>query len=1089
MTGYCELHTHDEWSLLDGVGTALHGATRAAELGMPALAKTNHAVLSGVVHHMNACNEVGIVPIVAVEAYYRENRISKSEIDAMRKRGENVEKYWEYFHMVILAKNTRGWRSLKLLTSEAYRSGFYRYPCLDDDLLDRHHEGIIISTSCVSGFIPRAIKRGDDKAVKSHIGKLDRWCGDDWYFEIQPHDFDDLRVVNREIVSLGAQHGRPVVATKDAHFPTPEWAKTQQVSVMMRTQQTFKQRARAIDEGEKYDLTAPETCYIGGAQDTISLFDRYHSLLPKHAVSEAVRNTGEIAGRCMPFMLDRSPKMPSFYDDPERGHKELRRLVYEGLKDLGHRHDPIYEKQAEHELKILKDKDFSDFFLINWDLIRWCRSTDPLPATKEDPNPLPRERPMIISARGSAGGSVVSYALQIVTINPITWGLRFERFLNYDREGLPDIDLDFAPGDADLAKEYLKRKYGRNKVYDMIAHGTMAAKGAIRRVSIVFDVPSQEYNVITKKISDDDNEEKIADLRGYLPELDRYLEKYPDVAEHAGRLQGQVGTISEHAAAVVLSKVPLDELMPVMKKSVDDDYMVTAFGEASNTQIVSSLGFLKLDLLVVIELAKQAYAVDLIREHYDVDVRLDKLGVDEDPYAVEQDVMETIRRGLHRGIFQLGGSSGISATTKRSAPENMLHLAAINAVYRPATLSKGIASEYIARRHDPSKITYWDPSIADVLRETFGLLIYQEQVMDIFMMLGGFSPTRADNVRKIMSKWYRAKGDIAERMLGAHREDFIAHAAGIVSGGRPAAEAIWNFNGGFCEYSFNKSHAGLYAILSYRDAWLKTRYPDCFYAALLSNPPAKIRKPEERRPFYESTIREARLLGVDVKPPDINESDKGFTLVKPNVRFGLGSIKGLGPVSVAELLERRPFASWEDLVARSNKCNSTGRRALGSSGALDAWGVRDDLTEDERLDGEEDRLGIALSVPDRIGDMRDAIAALIHSQAEFDEAPNGEVLCVGGEVIGGKEITTKYGNEMGRLTIAFGADEYIVSVRPKYWEHAQEKTEDGEVVLGSVKSLVATDEPLIVRGTKDEAYDSISADRVELASTILAMVA
>lgn len=359
--------------------------------------------------------------------------------------------------------------------------------------------------------------------------------------------------------------------------------------------------------------------------------------------------------------------------------------------------------------------------------------------------------------------------------------------------------------------------------------------------------------------------------------------------------------------------------------------------------------------------------------------------------------------------------------------------------------------------------------------------------MDIFMTLGGFSGSRADSVRKIMSKWYRAKGDIAEQKLGAHREDFVSNAAGIVSGGRPAADGIWNFCGGFCDYSFNKSHAGLYAILAYRDAWLKTHYADCFYASMLTFPPAKIRKPEERGVFYQRTVREARLMDIDVKPPDVNESESSFTITSDGLRFGLGSINGIGPVAVEEILRMRPFASWADLSQRTNKCNAAGRRALGSAGALDRWGIRDDLTEDEKLDGEEKHLGIVLSMPDKIGDMREPLMALIHTQAEMEIAQHGEMLVIGGEVIGGKEIVTRYGNLMARLTIAFGADEYTVSIRPKIWAHRQFDGDGDE--MPSVKDLVATDKPIIIRGTKDGAYDCVSADQVQLAEDVLAVMA
>lgn len=1093
---YGELHSHDEWSLLDAVGSARHGAERAAELGHPFLAKTNHASLSGVVHHMRACEDVGILPIVAVEAYYRPRRFPQDKTN------------WEYFHMVLLAKDLRGWRSLKLLTSQAYRDGWYRKPCIDDELLERWHEGLIISTSCVRGYVPQMIMREDEAAAAAHMDRLDRWVGEDWYFELQPHDFDDLRVVNRGLPALSVARSRPLVAARDAHAPTPEWIKTQHVSVAIRTKKTMVERLdEETGDDDRYDMMVPDTCYIGAAAMTIDDLQRYHGYLPDQVIAEAVRNTGEIASRCTPFMLNRSPKIPRYHEDPEAAYRQLRDLVYEGLKQTGHRHDKVYEDQVEHELEILRSKDFCDVFLIVWDFIRWARSTDPLPYLVVDGMQMGeaddsyfryteagggRERPMLVSIRGSAGASLVSYALRITTINPITWKLIFERFLNPDRVGMPDFDLDFAPGDADLVKEYIKRntRYGgRDRVYDMVAHGTLAAKAAIGRVARAYGVPHPEIIAATKLIDKDDNDSDVADLRKQIVELDRFFDRHPATFEHACRLQRQVGTISEHAAGIILSRVPLDELVPVMKKAKADDYMVTAFGDEAESQVISSLGLWKLDLLVVIELAKIGYAIELVAKHHDFEFSLDALPGFEDPYDVDQRVMETFRRGLTMGIFQYGGSPSIASLTKKMVPEHMLHLSAINAVHRTATMTRGIHMELVQRRHDPSRIEYWDPSIVDVLEESYGLMIYQEQVMEVMIRLGGFSPARADSVRKIMSKYYRAHGDLAEQMLGAHKEDFVSNAASIVHGGRQTAEEIWEFCGGFSEYSFNKPHAGQYALLGYVGGALKTYWPDCLYASLLTFPPAKIRKPEERKPFYERVAREGKLLGVEVLPPDVNESELGFTIAPAGLRFGLGSINGLGPASVRDIVAGRPYDSLEHLVSwtsrKGAKANAGSRKALGGAGALDRWGVRDDLTDEERADAEEARLGIALSVPDRIGDLREPLARLIHSQAEVEEAENGDLLVVGGEVIGGREIATKYGNKMAKLDLAFGADEYRISIRPKLWEHAQEKGDDGEVLRPSVRDLVATDKALIVRGTKDKAYDVISVDAVDLAESVV----
>jgi DNA polymerase-3 subunit alpha len=1108
------LHVHDDTSLLDGIGTNRQGAERAAELGQYALAKTNHGVVSGVPEHIYWCQELGITPIVGVEAYFRRSRITTARIDQLRKAGQDVSSYWEYFHMVLLAKNVNGWRSIKRLTSEAWRSGGYRYPCIDEELLDKTHDGLICSTSCISGYLPRMILREDDAEFERHADDLDRWFGDDWYFAIQPHDFDDQRLVNPILINKARERGKRVVTEQDAHYPYADWHDTQDVAVMARTHQTMKKRAvKAEEGGDNFELHA-KTLYICSADDVRMLYAQNHPHVPTDVVEESIAATRDVAGSITPFLLDRSPKLPRYYkiardaDDgkPDQDEREstrmLRRLVMDGLRELGHGDDSVYIEQAERELKLFDQKRFADFFLITWDFCRWARSTDPLPPLvidgtqidgTDDPffrytrNGGGRDHPIHFSARGSAGGAVCSYALGIVSINPIGWKLKFERFLNPNRQGLPDIDLDFAYDDALLVKEYLKRRYGVDKVYDMLAYGTNSAKAVIGRVARVFDVPHQEYQAVTKKLPDKDDGVPLSELRQQIKELDRFFDEHPEIYTHGSRLQGQRATLSEHASGIVMADVPLEEKMPVMKKSLNDDFMVTAWDDSSAFPIVSNYGYLKLDLLVVIEMAKHAYALELIRQHEGEDLRLDKLACHEHPLNVDDDVMQTIRRGLLTGIFQLGGSASIMSLTKKVAPEDLIHVSAINAVHRPATMNTGIHTEYFERRHDPSKVSYWHPSVEPILQSTYGLMIFQEQTMEILEELGGFTGAEADDVRRVMSKYYRAKGDVAEKMLGKHRDRFIEHASSII--GVKAAEEIWNYVGGFADYSFNLSHAGLYAIAAYEGALIKTRFPRAFYASLLTFPPSKIRKPEHRNAFYERVIREARLFGVNVLPPDVNDSQLSFTITPEGLRFGLGSVNGLGPVSIDDLISGRPFAAMQELVEwtsrKGAKCNAGGRKALAGAGALDRFGARDHMTPDERADSEEKRIGIALSMPDKIGPLREFFERKVHTQAEVEESIHGASVVVGGEIIGGKEITTRAGNLMAKLELAFGADTYSLSVPP--WRWAKPQLRDNEtkrVLIPSVKQLVDADEPVLVRGTVDRAYDSISVDELVLAKDI-----
>lgn len=1075
MSGYCELHKHSEWSLLDGVGSADLGARRAAELGHPALAMTEHAVLSGVVHHMDACREVGILPIVGVEAYYRPQRVSNRQIEAMRKAGDlaAVEALQPYYHMLILARDVRGWRNLKLLTSEAYRSGLYKKPCVDDELLDRHNEGLMISTSCVSGFVPRAILRGDEAAVREHCAKLTRWVGDDWYFEIQPHDFEDLVVVNSEVARLAQELGRPVVAKRDAHAPDDTWVETQHVSVAIRTKRSMVTESRKEQDSEdRYDLSIADTAYIASEAQTRADFRRHHPLLDARVVDEAIRNTGWVADRIAPWSMDRSPKLPRYRDTYEEEYSELRRRVYAGLEAKGVASDPGWVADVEKELDIYRERKVCAFFLITDDMIRWLRSTDGLPPCEWDPNPSPTKRPEKVGlGRGSAGGCRVAYLLDIVKINPRNYELLFERFLNPHRKGLPDIDIDLTESGERLAKEWLKRTRGQDKVYDMVAHGTLGAKAALRRVAMVYDVPFAEMNAVAKHIPDDDADLPLEQIAEHVPEVARYAEQHPDAFKHAARLWRSRATISEHASAVVVSDKPLDELMPVMRKSAKDDYMVTAFGDAADKPIASDLGFLKLDLLRVVELAKQAYIEELVRRVHGVDLDLDALPALEHPDAVDPATMRIYQTGAVRGLFQWDGKSNMASLTKRIVPENINHLAAANAAVRPGVSAH--AEEYVRRRHG-AEFEYWDPSVEPALAETFGLPLYQEQIMAVFQHLGGYDAAEADDVRRIMAKYYRMKGGAAAEMLEAHRERFIESAASVCRGGAAIAQQIWDYCGRSSEYLFNKSHADEYALISYQGAYAKANFPDAFYAAMLTFPPSWAKKPEQRSSFYERAVREARAFGVDVLPPDVNESDEGFTIRGDAVRFGLKGVKGLGPAMVADVLANRPFASLEDMGARLTACNAAGRAALAQAGAMDRFDARANLTPEERAAFEEDRIGVALSREDRLASIRDDLRRIIHTADDVDQAPHGQALVVGGEIVNGREVKTRRGPSL-KLTIAFGADEYQVSLAP--WLYTDE-----------VRELIASDAPVIARGSRDVEWDCVACEELRAADEVLQMM-
>jgi DNA polymerase-3 subunit alpha len=851
---------------------------------------------------------------------------------------------------------------------------------------------------------------------------------------------------------------------------------------------------KAVEENEKYDLTATATAYIASADQTLADFARYHPMLDRRTVEEAVANTGWVVNRIVPWSLDRSPKLPLVKGSAHEDDQELRRRVYAGLERLGHAGDQIYVDGVEKELALFVRKRFSSYFLIVHDMVRWLRSTDGLPPCEWDPKPVPTKTPEKVGlGRGSAGGCRTSYALGITLINPVTYDLSFERFLNEGRGGFPDIDIDLTSKGADLAKEWLKRTRGKDRVYDMIAHSTFGAREALRRVGMVYAPSGKEerekwharMSELTKQIPDDESDLKLEVLREHIPDLDRYAENNPKAFAHSARLQKGNSKITEHASAVVVSPRPLDEFVPVMKKSAKDDYLVTAFGDAAGEKTISKLGLLKIDLLVVNALARQAYAEQLIGRVHDVHVDLDTLPALEDPEAADPKAMKIFCDGAKNGVFQWDGMSNMASLTKRIKPTTINHLAAANAGVRPGVSQH--APEYVYRRHG-APFEYWDPAVEPALHETFGLPLFQEQIMAIFQLLGGYSASEADTVRRIMGEHYREKGGVAAAMLATHRDRFVDSAASVCHGGRQVAEQIWAYCGDVSDYLFNASHAKEYSLIAHGDAWLKAHYPDAFYASLLTFPSAWIKKksPQGQPPnywrniFYERAVREARHFGVDILPPDVNESEQNFTIRGDAVLFGLSGIKGLGPAMVADVINNRPFTSLEDLGMRLTACNKAGRQALGAAGALDCFGERGVLTLEERAEAEEERIGVALSGEDRLAGIRDHLRPLLHTADEVDEASNGQALVVGGEIVDGREVKTRKGPSL-KLTVAFGASEYKVSVPP--WDY-----EAGTVKGDALRALIATDEPVVVRGSKDVEWDCVAADEIRDAREVLEMM-
>lgn len=946
-------HRHDAYSLLDGTFEPMAYAELAAELGQPALAQTNHATMSGALHHITACwNKDAngkpvrkgdpVIPIPGVEVYFRPNR---------RLRGQEHRKSW---HLCLWAKNLRGWHNLLRLTSLAYKSnevgtgddqgGFYDDPCVDFDVLERFSEGVMASTGCISSYLSWLIENGDHVAAMSYLDRMHRIYGDDFVYEIQPHDFDGQRAYNLEVYRLAQQRGGALLGTSDAHYLKREHAKTQQVAKMMSVNKSFTDLEEMRAQGKPVGfIERTDTLYMMTDKQMADHFAEAHPDLPAHVVDGAIKFTDEYAKRIVPFRLDKSDKLPQVNKVLGAPAKQIvREWCEEGLDKIFERYPDshwgkwpkqMYRDRFEYEWGILERKGVLGYFAMVGDIVRWAKSPAPLPPTPEDPEPSEKTPIRVGLGRGSAAGCLISYLIGIVGIDPIGHDLMFERFLNPDRKGLPDIDLDFESvvGRA-LVKEYTIRKYGRDYVADIITHSTLQPKAVLQSVSKVFDIDYLETKTVTDTINikADDEETTLLQLAQINPALEAYSKKYPEVWQICNDLEGLPENASKHAAGVIIAPFKIADRMPLERDKKGG--MVTGWSDTASFPAVSDHGFLKIDYLGIAGLTKHEYACQLIKERHGVEVKLDELDALRDPEAVDPKVMETIASGKTIGIFQLA-SRGMTNLIRQIKPTNINDISAANALYRPGPMHGGSTWKFAKLKHGEEEVVYVIPAVEQVLGVTYGLVVFQEQVMRIGQLIGGLSGGEADMLRKAMGKLYRLPGSEAKRFMARWYEPFMEY--GIKQGfDREALEEMWKLMVAFGSYGFNKSHSQSYGLQAYQDAWLKTYYPLEFYAALLTYPSGT--KPEDKREFIDKVIREARYEGIELSPPDINHSRIGYTIIDDKLTLGLTTINGVGDKVALQIFSQRDrkgeFNTFENFVQRMP---SVSVRPFVEAGAFD----------------------------------------------------------------------------------------------------------------------------------------------------------
>ena len=881
---FTHLHVHSEYSLLDGACRIDELAEKVKALGQNAVAITDHGVMYGAVAFYKACMAAGIKPIIGCEVYVA----ARSRLD--KEHGIDSE----YTHLILLCKNETGYKNLCYLVSAGFTEGFYIKPRIDWQLLREYSEGLICLSGCVAGAIPRMLISDDYEGAKAKALELrDMFAPGDFYLEIQAHGIDAEKKAAEGLMRLSRETGIPLALTNDAHYIEKKDAKYQDVLMCVQMGRTVSDPGRMKFESEEF--------YLKSEAEMRSLFPD---------CPEAADNTAEIAGKCSYDFEFGNYKLPRFKlpEGESDSFSYLKKLCEAGLARRYDASRTDAKDQLEYELQMIKKMGFVDYFLIVSDFIGYAKSS----------------RIPVGPGRGSAAGSVVSYCLGITDVDPIKYSLFFERFLNPERVSMPDIDVDFCVNRRGEVIDYVNRKYGSDHVAQIVTFGTMAARAAIRDVGRVLDVSYAECDAVAKQVPTALGMTLDEALRISKPLHEMYEsdEKLRTLIDTAKALEGMPRHASMHAAGVVITDRPVYEYVPLSKndESVVCQYQMTTLEE---------LGLLKMDFLGLRNLTVLEDAAKLVRRSVpDFDVN----NIPEDDKAV----FEMISAGKTSGVFQLE-STGMTGVCTGLKPKSIEDITAIISLYRPGPMDS--IPRFIECSADPKKISYKHEMLKPILEVTYGCIVYQEQVIEIFRRLAGFSLGQADMIRRAMSKKKHKVID-AERVAFVHG-DPERGIEGAVKRGVPesVANSIYDEILDFASYAFNKAHAVSYAIVAYRTAYMKRRYPRQYMAALLSSVLDNSVKIAEY-------IAECRDMGIRLLPPDINESGADFTVSGDNIRFGLVAIKNIGRGFINELIAERtgdgPFRSFEDFCRRMSgkDLNKRAVENLIRAGSFDSFGAK-----------------------------------------------------------------------------------------------------------------------------------------------------
>lgn len=876
MSNFVHLHCHCEYSLLDGAARVKSLVKRAAELNMPAVAVTDHGTMFGVIDFYRAAKEAGVKPILGCEVYVAPR--SRFQKEARRDDSQ--------YHLVLLAENETGYRNLMRLVSAAYMEGFYYKPRVDRELLEAHNEGLIALSACLAGEIPTFIMQGQfEKARETACYYRDLFGKENYFLELHDHDLPEQKEVNSALKQLSSDQGIPLVASNDVHYLSRNDAEVHDVLLCIQTGKT-------VNETERMKFGSQEF-YFKTEEEMAALFPD---------CPEAISNSVWIAERCTvekDFSQRHLPeyKLPEGEDDV---NAYIDKVCYEGMEARYSEITPEMKERLEYELDVIKQMGFSNYFLIVWDLIAFAK----------------KEKVIVGPGRGSAAGSLVAYCLGITNIEPLQHGLLFERFLNPERVTMPDIDIDFCDDKRDRIMDYVCEKYGQERVAQIITFGTMAARAAVRDVGRVLAIPYAEVDRIAKLIPVEPNMTiaRALEQSKDLQSLYQQEEHYRHLLDTSMAVEGMPRHASTHAAGVVIAKEPLVNYVPLYKTS--DSTVVTQFPMGT----LEDLGLLKMDFLGLKTLTIIGEALENIEKRHQRVINIEAISLDDSA------TYDMLSQGETTGIFQLE-SSGMRSVLRDLMPNKFEDIIAVVALYRPGPMDQ--IPIFVNSKHGRETIKYPHPDLEPVLKETYGVMVYQEQIMEIAARIAGFSLGQADLLRRAIGK---KKKDI----LDQQQQLFVE---GCLNKGytRELGKQIYDLILKFASYGFNKSHAAAYALIAYQTAYLKANFPVEYMAALLT----VYYSNSDKVALY---IADCRRMGIEVLPPDVNESETHFTVVGDNrIRFGLAAVKnvGMGAIeSIVRASQEKPFASLCDFASRVDlrSCNRKTVESLIKCGAFDSLG-------------------------------------------------------------------------------------------------------------------------------------------------------